>query len=1406
MLVVVLAAAALAGCGGRSQSAADGGAQAPTWVKAYSYAGGPLTLKATSQAPDGSQYALVTQPECSGSKCNEALAVARIDPAGNVMWVRRPVGTVSGDLSTTPADVPRQRLVAPLPDGGAWIVGGRNEQTAAGADVETARLERLTADGAIAQTLPLPENLRLVAMVPAAGGLVAAGELSFDGRRQPWVLHVAADGRVRTARTVAPTDDARTDVEVSGVAFDATGHWIVGGRVSPPGQWTTARVRDFVIAFDPEDNVLFRRADTPADIRGPAGIVFDAYYADKAVRLGRGQGAATEDWIVTSPRGLLMRHDARTGERREAVWAPDDVGGPCAYVDLRVVAGGALAPDRIEVLGEEFIGPRVCLDQWTREAGSGRLVWSGRTWLAAPQAGADWRLLRPRWDGSGRIWAISSRRGVFDGAILQRFPAGAPVTNELSVSLPGAFVQAIGVSGSPGLTVMPDGGLLMSNGQTGSALLRLRPDGVTRWSLALRGVDEFNSQVGAALQALPDGGVVAVAGRTWLRYASDGRLVSARRVDDGSLSDDTLPALMSVDRDRDGRDDALLRATREADAVVLRRFDASGEPVPGDDQRFTLPPDVYVESIRAFRVGDRRVLTILAPARVQPTDGVIEQSVFVIWVDAAGLVRDTWRVDLGPKYLGCRDEAPTPVIALPRADGGLSVLSAACLGVRLARLAITELAPDGNRERETLYVAVAESPFELDTNIQLMPALVGADRRPDGGLVLQLQWHSGVFVEGLPRYPTPQDPDFSDLAVAALAPDGTVRWIRTYGGARTDWYSDAPVGRIAQQDNGALSIGRSHSFAAPGALLGVRTDADGRVDAACAAARTEGLPRLNALGAPRQPVVTNVRLGAGSVTRTPAATSAPIAGFTDTSVTWQVAQACSGVSQAPALFVEVIGPGQVDSQPVGISCRAGLGTDCTQSYSAGTAVTLTATADAGARLVGWEGDCASAGSGTAASVRMDAGRRCVARFAASTTPPPPPPPPPPPSGSACRADQALAGAWQDATGGAMPPAVPNLGYGLGATLRGGLPLVAVSTFDGTANRHRPWVAQWTGTGWSRLGSDADPTLPGTADAPQIVAAGSEVWMAWTYTAFGQNDGLPPRRLAVWRHDGQTWSALPIPVAQDSGTLLQWWLLRPADGSPVIAWLDPSQQRIQSLRWDGSAWQPQPVLDSGLAGGRWALAMDAGGLRVAAVQARTATNGTVQLESWTRPLAPAGAAWSARTAGTLPWPGLNGQYFPSATALLLQGDRLDVALQVADSSGRTPSSGSFVTGRQTDSTATWSPRGDTSVLRREPDVGVRPVGLQLLAGCAGTPWLAWRDDLTYPDARLWAAQSVDSAPPAWSPLGGAVMADASVGSAMQLLSAPDSAPWAVVIRATRSGSNSSVLRPELRLQRFVPAGP
>ena len=71
--------------------------------------------------------------------------------------------------------------------------------------------------------------------------------------------------------------------------------------------------------------------------------------------------------------------------------------------------------------------------------------------------------------------------------------------------------------------------------------------------------------------------------------------------------------------------------------------------------------------------------------------------------------------------------------------------------------------------------------------------------------------------------------------------------------------------------------------------------------------------------------------------------------------------------QAYTLSVNKAGSGVITSSPAGISC----GADCSEAYTAGTVVTLTATPDGSSSFAGWSGACT--GSGTCTVTMADAG-------------------------------------------------------------------------------------------------------------------------------------------------------------------------------------------------------------------------------------------------------------------------------------------------------------------------------------------------------------------------------------------------------------------------------------------------
>ncbi|MGE0822666.1 MAG: hypothetical protein AB7G75_06070 [Candidatus Binatia bacterium] len=95
-------------------------------------------------------------------------------------------------------------------------------------------------------------------------------------------------------------------------------------------------------------------------------------------------------------------------------------------------------------------------------------------------------------------------------------------------------------------------------------------------------------------------------------------------------------------------------------------------------------------------------------------------------------------------------------------------------------------------------------------------------------------------------------------------------------------------------------------------------------------------------------------------------------------------EACGQVApviQKVSLSVSVVGEGSVRSNPVGVSCTPA----CTQTYTTGTIVTLTAIADTGWRFAGWNGGCT--GQSKECPVTMTQTQNVTASFSKIVTQP-----------------------------------------------------------------------------------------------------------------------------------------------------------------------------------------------------------------------------------------------------------------------------------------------------------------------------------------------------------------------------------------------------------------------------------
>jgi uncharacterized delta-60 repeat protein len=205
-----------------------------------------------------------------------------------------------------------------------------------------------------------------------------------------------------------------------------------------------------------------------------------------------------------------------------------------------------------------------------------------------------------------------------------------------------------------------------------------------------------------------------------------------------------------------------------------------------------------------------------------------------------------------------------------------------------------------------------------------------------------------------------------DVWIMKLTSTGNVSWEKTYGGPGLDRAES-----IQQtQDGGYIVVGETSSFGAGGSDMWIlRLEGNGNVEG-CA---VQGISAAIVADTATVPVASGI---------TPANSTAANANTSATVTITTVSEAliCEASSQYE-LSVDRIGSGAgtVASSPPGISC----GLDCTEAYSQGQVVTLTATEDGGSAFSGWS-DCDSA-NGNTCTMTMTTSKSVFATFTLDTS-------------------------------------------------------------------------------------------------------------------------------------------------------------------------------------------------------------------------------------------------------------------------------------------------------------------------------------------------------------------------------------------------------------------------------------
>jgi hypothetical protein len=950
--LLALLFAACSGGGKKEVGAETVEAGGDTFVKSYMVAGEDIEAHSIATQAEGGSFQLTTLKDAAHS--SQSLALVSLDAVGDVRWARR------WGRDATSGLLKRITAASEAPDGSVWV---------AGQSVEGGTVVKLAADGQVLTRLQYgsadaPVVVRAIAAT-VDGGFVAAGmtiAANSEARRlvdpssseltagDLWLLRADAAGVTRWLRINDVTNEENVEV-VLGLELDAAEEITVFGRqityfLGRQNRFWAARFRfDGRLAFSQrhtgfatEGNgrsalTLSRSSSSNADY--PALIVVGSNYGNQP--LGGGTLYDPQFVYMTLPAGDVVQNEEL------------DLGAETDSYEQELIAVSAMSDDNnVVVAGNRY----VCEITQSGDCASDRFIRQGivqvmtRTPTPTPPLrfhrgeqrspvhfgrAADTRFLAMTRTGNEYLVLSGSKR---EGVYLSRLNAALQADFSRSIPWEGPDKFPFAMASTR------DGGALVWGGVT---LRRLQASGAIAWTYGVGPVGGFSGEP-VAVVALPDGGAVFAAngsfegrhGAAIVRYHADGSLRFARLLEDVHLQ-----GLVTLDDDGDGQSEGGvlgvgLRISTET--TIAARLTPSG-------------------SVRdVVQLPEHRVLGSIGRADGRILVG-LDSGVW--WLNAAGVSEAIWH----------QNEGAESTVAAITPDGGAWLVVTYDGTGRFGSATATRFSRTG-ADLFARDLVTVDAEGEL---AEFHP--IGATSRPDGGLVV-VGYDTFFRDTNLDRCFVGNN--CQDAIMASLGPNGEPGFLRTYGGGSADKLGGISLS-AGTADNGVMTVGDSQSFFFPRqSILAIRGDADGKVSSACQAQ----------LSATTQLVVNDARRARVIVgVPTTLADLSPInivdLALASDSVAIVTARACSGVSEAPAVVVDIVGAGTVASSIPGIACPG----DCEQSYSTGTQFDLLASPAQGSRFVGWSGACATTQTQNAqltTAVTLQASQRCTATFASGS--------------------------------------------------------------------------------------------------------------------------------------------------------------------------------------------------------------------------------------------------------------------------------------------------------------------------------------------------------------------------------------------------------------------------------------